>query len=126
MTAAVSLHIVAGIFLVIAGAEAGSPEFAENFFKRIIKSKYLRLLGAWMFFIVFLLSAGFLGDYRFRWLPLSLILLYSVSGLWILIKPESFREAFKGSYLSLPHAERRRMTYVDCAIRSIIAILFLI
>lgn len=119
-----SLWILVAFYLIIAGCEISRPERCLYFFERLTSdAKRIRLLSLLAFLIALLCYTA--EPKRLQWLISILFWIYLVSGIWFLTHPQSFVSLCNKSYTTLAPSEKRTILYVDCAIRTLLALLLI-
>jgi len=117
-----SLYLLIAFYLIIAGCEIGFPKECLYLFEKLIGSaKRIRLLSILVFFVAFLYYTA--APSRLQLLITVLSWVYLLSGVWFATHPQSFISLCRKGYANLTLFEKRKILYMDCGMRTIIALL---
>ena len=117
------LWLIIAFYLILAACEIVSPLKCLHYFEKLISPNRIRSLG--IFFLLIALLYYTSEPKRLQWLVVILLWIYLLSGIWILIHPQSFVSLCKKSYTTISLSEKRLVLKFDCAVRTALALLLI-
>lgn len=119
-----SLWLLVAFYLIIAACEISFPKRCLYLFEKLTgDAKRIRLLSPLVFLIAFFYYTA--EPERLQWLILILFWIYLLSGIWFLTHPQFFISLCNKSYAPLAPSEKRAVLYIDCGIRTVLALLLI-
>ena len=119
-----ALGILIAIYLIMAGCEIAFPQKCVNLAEKIIEStNRIRLLSIFAFFMAFLYYMA--EPTTLQWFITILFWIYVLSGIWAIAHPKSVMSLCRKSFKDLSYPEKRFFIYLDCAFRTILALILI-